>query len=337
MAIPTEVEKVHTRTFKTPRILISRCVEFDHCRYNGDMITSHIVRNLKPDAEFITVCPENDIGLGVPRDPVRIVRRGGEDRLVQPATGRDVTAEMHRFSASFLDALSPVEGVILKSRSPSCGTRDVNVYPKPERSAAIDRTAGLFAGAVQERFPLLPLEDEGRLRNVRIRDHFLTCIFTLADFRLAAASGRTGRLIRFHTQNKFLLMACHQRLQQEMGAIVAGAGDRPFGEAVADYREHLLRALAKAPRYTANINVLMHAMGHFSDRLSRDEKALFLDALEQYRQGFVSICAPKNILKSWIVRFDDPYLGEQTFFAPFPDHLMEISAAEADRGRDFWG
>jgi uncharacterized protein YbgA (DUF1722 family)/uncharacterized protein YbbK (DUF523 family) len=327
---------VRTRTFTTPRILISRCVEFDHCRYNGDMITSHIVKNLKNDAEFIPVCPEYDIGLGVPRDPVRIVRIEGEDRLVQPATGRDVTGEMRRFAASFLASLPPIDGVILKSKSPSCGTGDVNVYPRPERSAAIDKTAGFFAVAVQERFPLLPIEDEGRLRNVRIRDHFLTRIFTLSDFHRAAASGRPDRLIRFHTRNKFLLMAYHQQLQQEMGAIVARAGDQPFGAAVADYREHLLAAVAKAPRYSANINVLMHAMGHFSDRLSHDEKAFFLDTLEQYRQGAASICAPKNILKSWIIRFDDSYLGEQTFFAPFPDHLMEISAAEADRGRDFW-
>jgi uncharacterized protein YbgA (DUF1722 family)/uncharacterized protein YbbK (DUF523 family) len=327
---------LHTRTFGSPRILVSRCVEFDHCRYNGDMITSHIVRKLKHDAEFIPVCPEYDIGLGVPRDPVRIVRIEGEDRLVQPATGRDVTEEMRRFSASCLDSLPPIDGVILKSKSPSCGTRDVNVYPRPERSAAIDKRAGFFAHAVRERFPLLPLEDEGRLRNVRIRDHFLTRIFTLSDFNRAVASGSLGRLIRFHTQNKFLLMAYHQRLQREMGGIIARAGDRSLDDTVADYREHLLSALAKAPRYTANINVLMHAMGHFSDHLSHDEKSFFLDSLEQYRQGTASSCAPKNILKSWIVRFDDTYLGEQTFFAPFPDHLMEISAAEADRGRDFW-
>jgi len=332
----SEVKVVTTHTFLPPHILISRCIEFDHCRYNGDMITSHIVRELKRDAAFIHVCPESDIGLGVPRDPVRIVRIEGENRLIQPATGRDVTEKMQRFSEAFLQSLPPIDGVILKSRSPSCGLKDVNVYPRPERSAAIDRSAGVFAGAVQERFPLLPIEDEGRLRNVRIRDHFLTCIFTLADFDRVASSGRLEQLARFHTQNKLLLMACNQRLQREMGEIVAHAGDQPFASATAQYREHLLATLAKAPRYTANINVLLHALGHVSDRLSHGEKSFFLDSLEQYRQGFASICAPKNILKSWIIRFDDPYLGEQTFFAPFPDHLMEISAAEADRGRDFW-
>ncbi|HDR73649.1 MAG TPA: DUF1722 domain-containing protein [Methanoculleus sp.] len=328
---------VKTRTFISPHILVSRCIEFDHCRYNGDMITSHIVRKLKGDAEFIHVCPENDIGLGVPRDPVRIVRVEGENRLIQPATGRDVTEEMHRFSEAFLHSLPPIDGVILKTRSPSCGIKDVNVYPRPGRSAAIDKSAGFFAGAVQERFPLHPIEDEGRLRNVRIRDHFLTCIFTLSDFDRVETSGRPERLVRFHTRNKFLLMACNQRLQREMGTIIAHGGDQPFASAAAQYRERLLAALARAPPYTANINVLLHALGHVSGHLSRDEKALFLDSLEQYRQGYISICAPKNILKSWIVRFDDPYLGEQTFFAPFPDHLMEISEAETDRGRDFWG
>ena len=210
------------------------------------------------------------------------------------------------------------------------------MYPGPGKSAAIDKAAGLFARAVQEYFPLIPTEDEGRLRNVRIRDHFLTSIFTLSDFDRVEASGRRERLARFHMQNKFLLMACNQQLQREMGAIVAHAGDRSFAAAAASYREHLLAALAGAPRYAANINVLLHALGHVSDRLSADEKSFFLGSLEQYRQGFASICAPKSIFRSWIIRFDDPYLAEQTFFAPFPDHLMELSAAETDRGRNFW-
>ena len=205
------------RHFSRPRVVISRCIEFDPCRYDGSKIPSPSVEHLKPFVDFIPICPEVEIGLGIPRATVRIVRMGDVDHLIQPATGRDVTNDMTSFANRFLDSLPPVDGFILKGGSPTSGTSNVRVYPSAEKSMAIDRTAGFFAREVLKRFSHLPIEDELRLNNARIRDHFLTGIFTLAAFRNVEETLDREALVQFHAANKFLLMACHQKSCERWG------------------------------------------------------------------------------------------------------------------------
>lgn len=227
------------RTFPKPVVVTSRCFEFDACRYSGQTITNNFVEVLVPWVEFRPVCPELEIGLGVPRDPIRIVRKGGERRLVQPSTGRDLTALMREFSARFLGSLGDADGFILKSRSPSCGLGDAKEFPDAENEAASGRGSGFFAGAVMERFPGLAVEDEGRLRNFRIREHFLTELYTLARFRDVRNAGTASALVNFHTDNKLLLMSYSQKEMRALGRITANA--RPFSpaeEAFLDKRPH---------------------------------------------------------------------------------------------------
>ena len=126
-----------------PVVVVSQCLGFAAVRYNGAMLQDDFVRALGEHVRFVQVCPEVGIGLGVPRDPIRIVGKGSERRLVQPATGRDVTAPMERFSRNFLESVEPVDGFILKSRSPSCGIKDVKVHANMEAAATIGKTAGL--------------------------------------------------------------------------------------------------------------------------------------------------------------------------------------------------
>jgi uncharacterized protein YbgA (DUF1722 family)/uncharacterized protein YbbK (DUF523 family) len=316
--------------------VVSKCLGFDHCRYNGDMITSHIVAKLKDYVDFLPICAEVEIGLGVPRNPVRIVLDGGEQRLVQPATGRDFTEDMNAFVASFLDSLESVDGFILKSRSPSCGTKDVRVYPSTGKSGAVEKTSGFFARKLMEQYPSLPIEDEGRLRNARIKDHFLMKLFAFASFRKVGNEGRMNDLVTFHTENKFLLMAYNQTELKKMGRIVANKDHRSFGELIPEYQEHLDKAFSRAPRYTSNINVLMHAMGHFSEDLSDQEKAFFFEWIQKYREGKVSLCPAINTIRSWIIRFGDEYLMGQTFFNPYPEGLMEVDPVHSHVREDLW-
>ncbi|NYT06294.1 MAG: DUF1722 domain-containing protein [Methanomicrobiales archaeon] len=322
------------RTFARPRLLLSRCIEFDRCRWNGDMIASPVVRMLAPEADMVPVCPETEIGLGVPRDPVRLVRAGGDDRLVQPATGRDITAAMGAFAIRFLDAAGSLDGIILKNRSPSCGTGNVRIYAGTASPVVAAKGPGIFARAVLDRYPGLPLEDEGRLRNFRILDHFLTAVFTIADFReLKEAGGGIRRLIRFHAENKLLLSAHNRSLARAMGRIAGGGEQEGM---IPAYEALLLQALARPPRPGAVIDVLLHAAGHFSGRVTAAEKALLLDALGRYRRGQADACAAKSIVRAWIVRFEDGYLDRQTFFAPYPDTLFARDAEIPGHGRDLW-
>lgn len=324
------------QTFARPRVVVSRCIEFDHCRWNGDMIRSEVVERMKEHVEFVPVCAEAEIGLGVPREPVRLVGEGEEVRLVQHETGRDVTEMMTGFTASFLDGLGEVDGFLLKSRSPSCGIKGVKIYSSMKGGASFGTTAGLFAEAVLSRHPDLPVEDEGRLRNRRIREHFLVRLFTLAGFREARAHGDLQVLSEFHARNKFLLMAYSQKELQTLGRVVANQERRPLEEIFAIYELHLRAALKNPPKATSRTNVLFHALGYFKDSLSPEEKAFFLETVEHYRKNEVTICPNLTILRSWIVRFGIDYLAEQTFFSPLPPGLMEVPPDLSQDQRDYW-
>lgn len=318
-------------TFETPRVVISKCLDFEACRYNGQVIPYDLVPELGAFVEWVPVCPEVEIGLGVPRDPIRIVGSNGGERLVQPTTGLDVTRSMENFTDTYLDESRAVDGFILKSRSPSCGIRDVKAYKTAEHRSPDGRTRGLFGGAVVDRFPNAAIEDEGRLRNYVIREHFLTKLFARARFRAVARSGRIRDLIDFQTQNKLLLMAYSQVQMREMGRLVANAKQMPTSELLEAYSDGLGRAMAKAPRYTSNINVMMHAAGYFSKRLSRSEKAFFGRELQRYRERRVPLSTLLGILRAWVIRFDEPYLKTQTFFEPYPEQLMSLT--DSGKGR----
>jgi len=320
------------RAFPKPVIIVSKCIEFAACRYNGLMISSDVVRKLKPYVEFQPICPEVEIGLGIPRDPIRIVADGDELRLIQPTTGLDITEKMKAFTTSFLKAVPHVDGWILKHRSPSCGIGDVKVYPGPGKSSATGKTSGLFSREVLEKFPHLPCEDEGRLTNFKIREHFLIKLFTFADFYQVQQSQSMKELVEFQSRNKLLLMAYHQTELRLLGRIVANPQKNAVADVMRDYEVHLWNAFLRPARSTANINVLMHALGYFSKQLTSREKAFFLDALEQYRNGKIPLSVPANLLRSWIIRFEEKYLLPQTFFSPYPDELMEIS--DSGKGRD---
>ena len=217
-------------TFSTPNVVVSRCLGFDHCRYNGQIIAAPFVQKMRDHVNFTTVCPEVACGLGVPRDFLRLVTVDGETRLLQPNAGLDHTQRMQAVVNSLLDDLTDVDGFILKNRSPSCGFKDVKIYANAKKGAAASRGSGMFGGAVLDHYPNLAIEDEGRLNNFRIREHFLTQLYTLAAFRQVKATGQMKDLVQFQAENKLLLMAYHQTELRKMGRIVANHDKRPFAD-----------------------------------------------------------------------------------------------------------
>jgi len=306
-----------------PIIVVSRCLDFEACRYNGQVIPNAFIRRLAAHATLIPVCPEVEIGLGVPREPIRLIRQGDGVRAIQVATGQDVTERLVGFAERFRETLSEVDGFILKSRSPSCGIRDAKVFPSVESEAACGRRAGLFAEVMLRRFPGLAIEDEERLNDEAIREHFLTKLFTFARFRQVAKAGSVAALVHFHATHKFLLMAQSQKELRAMERLVAQAAHRPLLEVIAEYRQHLQRALQRTARRTAWVNVFQYGFGYVSKQLTAREKALFQQTLEKYRRGRLPASAVLSLLRAWIVRFEVGYLLAQTFFEPYPDDLRE--------------
>jgi uncharacterized protein YbgA (DUF1722 family)/uncharacterized protein YbbK (DUF523 family) len=320
---------MRARPFLRPRLGVSRCIEFDHCRYNGAIIASEVVRRLREHADMVPVCPEVDIGLGVPRDPIRIVVCEGERHLVQPSTGRDVTSTMDKFSANFLDGLGPVDGFILKSRSPSCGAVDVRTYDGDSEVIVTRRSAGMFGQRVMERLSGLPVEDEARLRNIKLGEHFLTRAFTLREFRELGPDSGMVDLIEFHTRNKLLLMMYSQAELRTLGRLVANPQGRGAGPSLDEYGAHLRKALLRPPRCTSPVNVLMHTFGYFSDRLNHEERELFMTQLDMYREARIPLSVCLAIMRTYIARFDVPYLREQSFFQPFPAGILAVGVTDS--------
>ena len=317
--------------FPRPIIIVSQCLGFAHCRYDGQTIENPFVPRFQEFVEFRPVCPEVEIGLGIPRKPIRIVTVEGKNRLYQPATDRDVTQKMETFVDSFLNSLAEVEGFFLKSRSPSCGMQDVKIYPGFENVARAFKGSGFFGGEVLRRFDGLPVEDEGRLRNFTIRENFLTKLFTFARLRDVKKSRSMKALIDFHTTHKLMLMGYNQTQMRALGKIVANQEQSGFDAVVSAYEHHLKLALASIPKFTAMINVLMHAFGGFKEVLSKEEKQFFLESLEEYRDERIPLSAVLHVLRAWAIKHNNAYLLTQTFMEPYPHELVEMT--DSGKGR----
>ncbi|MDD1678311.1 MAG: DUF523 and DUF1722 domain-containing protein [Methanomicrobiales archaeon] len=307
------------REFIQPRILVSRCIEFEACRYNGAMISSETVKKLQNIAEMYPVCPEMEIGLGVPREPIRLVEKGDMARLIQPATGRDITEEMHTFAEWFLKSLPPLDGFILKDRSPSCGLKNVPIYGGIGESEPKIRGNGLFAQEIVSRFPLIPLANERDLTGNRLRGHFLTQIYTIAEFRAVRNHEITKNLLQFHAENKYLLSAYHRTEYNTLTALATNRSERSFDVVMKEYEEHLLQALSRPPRVTSHLAVLRHALTHFEDAsIPPQDREKVKALLEAYRTGAKPLSAPCTLIREWIVKYDEDYLSQQTYFEPYP-------------------
>jgi len=319
------------RKFPKPVVVTSKCFEFDACRYNGVMIPNNFVQKLEPFVTFKPVCPEVEIGLGVPRDIIRVVEKNGKKKLVQPTTGKELSNKMYKFAVGFLNSLETVDGFILKSRSPSCGITDTKFFSDSENPSPTGRGSGLFAEKVIERYPGAAIEDEGRLMNFTIREHFLTKLYTLAGFREVKAKNSMKALMDFQSDNKFIFMSYNQREMRALGKIAGNQDKLQIEEVISKYEEHLHKAISKNPRRSSHINTLMHGLGYFSKKLTSKEKAYFLDLLEDYRNHKIPLSAINSVLQSWIIKYDENYLARQTFFAPYPKELVEIS--DSGKGR----
>jgi len=317
--------------FPRPKIVISKCLGFEACRFNGETIRDTFVSRLGPYVDFHTVCPEVEIGLGTPRPAVRLVTSPQGMRMIQPSSGADLSDSMRRFSSEFLDSLKEIDGFVLTHRSPSCGIGDAKYYAGPEKGAAIGKTSGLFAEAVVRRFSHLAIEDDGRLLNLRIREHFLTRIFAFAKLRALRHSISMRAIVQFHAAHKYILLSYSEKKMRQLGNIVANPGKESPRRILDLYAAAFHEALAEPPKTAPQINVLMHALGYFSKELSSREKRHFLDALESYRHGRVPVLSISNILWSWALRFDRAYLLEQAYFRPFPEGLMAIE--DSGKGR----
>jgi len=289
------------------------------------------VEKLKNFVKFIPVCPEVEIGLDVPRNPVRLVKdKQGHARMVQPATDQDVTENMTTFSHHFLSSLENVDGFILKHRSPSCGPGDVKLYVGAHQATTHGKTQGLFAHHVSAMFPYHPLEDEGRLKNFKLREYFLTRIYTFSRFRRVKEKRQIHALTQFHAAHKYLFMAYDQHLMRELGNIAANPEQRDVKTVLQHYEAKMQVLLSNDPTRKSIINVLYHLQGYFSETTSPQESKFFEESIQMYRDKRIPLSSVIMIIHSWALREQQDYLLNQVFLQPFPQELIELK----DSGRE---
>jgi Uncharacterized conserved protein len=294
------------------------------------MIPSETVARLRTMTEMYAVCPEVDVGLGVPRAPLRLIEKSDGLHLIQPATGRDISQEMQGFAERFLKSIPSLEGFILKERSPSCGPRGAGVYKGPDDTGPVIHGSGLFAMEVLPRYPRIPMVTEKDLTDPRLRDHFLTQIYILAEFRAVRNHETTKNLLQFHAENKYLLNAYHRTEYRTLTVLATNRDERSFDVVMREYEEHLLHAIARPPRVTSHLKVMRHALTHFTEAaIPRSERNKLEALLEAYRRGERSLSAPRTVIREWIVTYDEDYLSQQTYFDPYPSALSSIDPLTA--------
>lgn len=305
-----------------PRIVLSKCINLEAVRYNGGIVSDDFVRKLGTYVDFIPVCPEVSIGMGIPRPPV-ILTKGDNNtiRMLEPRTFIDYTENMMQFSKEFLKDLKDVDGFLFKAKSPSCGVQDCYVYDT-DRKKILGRTSGLFAKTAAELFPELPIEDEARLRDYWLKYHFLTRIFAFCDLRNNFIEAKTIReLLHFHTRYKYLLMLYNQKKLKEMGNLLANWKHPGLKGVKAAYCILFKKAFQRKPPIRSHYNVMEHIFGHFSDKLNRAEKVHFRALLQKFSEERVVFTTLLEILRQFAYRFDDSFLAEQVYLYPFPVEL----------------
>ncbi len=306
------------------RIGVSSCllgaeVRFDGGHKRNDFVTGVFGRFV----EFVPVCPEFELGLGVPRESLRLTRAAGELRMVGNRSGADHTAAMNQFAARRVAALAREElsGYVLKKDSPSCGMERVRVYGAGGTPARDGR--GLLAAALIERYPHLPVEEEGRLNDPRLRENFIERVFAYRRLRDCFARRWTaGGLVAFHTAHKLQLLAHSPRIYAELGRTVARAKALDRNELRERYEREFMGAMAKVVTPARQVNVLQHIAGYFRDHLDAESRRELAALIDDYRGGLVPLIVPITLMRHYVRRFAIAYLAGQVYLEPHPKELM---------------
>lgn len=307
------------------RLGVSRCLLGENVRYDGGhQLDRFVAHTLGAYVEFAPVCPEVECGMPVPREAVRLAGDPERPRLVGRESGRDFTGQMESWAARRLDALAGegLCGFIFKSGSPSSGLERIKVYPAEGGKQPVSyKGVGVFARMFLERFPGLPVEDDGRLRDMKLRENFVERIFAVRRWREVLARQSMGALVDFHTRHKLLILSHSTELYREMGRLVAQGKALDRAELVAAYEALLLRALRLLATPKKHANVLAHCLGYFKKQLGPDEKQEMLEVIESYRAGQTPLIVPMTLLNHYVRKYAESYLAGQAYLNPHPAEL----------------
>lgn len=310
-------------TDNTIKIGISACLQGQKVRYNGGHKASHLcIEVLSRHFDFIGLCPEQAIGLGTPRQPIRLVGDPYNSRAVGTVNSDlDVTDALRACGHRAAEQLRDISGYILMQKSPSCGMERVKVY-RDNGYPANGGGRGLFATALMQARPDLPVEEDGRLHDPVLRENFITRVFAYAEWQQLQAQGLTRKAVMdFHARYKYQLMANNREQYKALGQAVAQSADIPLQAFAARYFTQFMEALKKPANRGSHTNVLQHLSGYLKRALSKTDKQELQRLIDQYRKGIVPLVVPITMIKYHFRRYPDAYIERQAYLQPHPEEL----------------
>ena len=306
------------------RLGISTCLLGETVRYDGGhKLDRFLTDTLGQYVQYVPVCPEVECGLGVPRESMHLEGNPDSPRLVTIHTKQDMTDPMVQWARKRVVDLEKEDlcGFVFKSDSPSSGMERVKVYN--ETGMPVKKGVGLFAKIFMDHFPLLPVEDEGRLHDPGLRENFIERIFTLKRWReVLDRKESRGNVVDFHTRHKLLILSHSPKHYQTMGKLVAKAKDLPLKELYQKYQTLLMESLGLKTTPKKNANVLQHMMGYFKEQLSSDEKQELLEVVDHYRKEYLPLIVPITLISHYVRKYDQLYLKQQVCLNPHPLELQ---------------
>jgi uncharacterized protein YbgA (DUF1722 family)/uncharacterized protein YbbK (DUF523 family) len=315
--------KARTPPARPIRVGISSCLLGQEVRFDGGHKRDRFLADtLGQYVEWVPVCPEVEMGLGTPREPIRLIRRGGEVHLVGTTTATDVTEGMRSYAAAKVTALQgeDLSGYVLKKGSPSCGMELVRLYGT--RGAPARTGRGLFAGALLEKFPSLPVEEEGRLRDPRLRENWVERLFAYRRLR-DLWSGRWTRrhLVAFHAAHKLVLLSHSTEAYRSLGRLVARNRAMERAALRSRYENGFMRALAILATHGRHANVLRHVAGYFKNDLDATARKELAGLIGDFRQGLVPLVVPLALVAHYVRHYDVAEFQGQIYLSPQPREM----------------
>lgn len=307
----------------TPKIGISACLLGNPVRFNGGHKQSSLCSDvLARHVEFVPLCPEVAIGLGTPREPIRLV--GEPDNPRARGTVRselDVTDALAAYGRQMATQLDDISGYILMQKSPSCGMERVKVYRDNGHTVPGGGT-GIFARALMEARPDLPVEEDGRLNDPVLRENFLTRVYAYAQWQRLVQTGLTRKaIVDFHSRYKYQLMAAHPQQYRALGRMVANLRDCSVQEFAPGYFSQFMQALKRPATRGTHSNVLQHLSGYLKNALAPEDRREMRRLIDQYRAGIVPLVVPLTLLKHHFRRHPHHYIERQAYLQPHPEDL----------------
>jgi len=305
------------------RLGISRCLLGHEVRFDGGHKRDEFLTDIFGRyVEWVPVCPEVEAGLGTPREAMRLVGDPQHPRLITIKSAKDHTEALEGMTVDRLRSLKDLDlsGYVFKKDSPSCGVQRVRIFNRhgmPSRNGT-----GLLARAFMERFPMVPVEEEGRLCDPVLRDNFIERVFCYHRWQqLTRYPVTRSDIVKFHTVHKYLLLAHSRQLYQHLGRLVAQADRYQPKDLIKAYGKIYMDALAVTATRRKHVNVLQHLIGHMKCRLTKSERSEIDSLIEDYRQGLVPLVVPLTLLKHYVVRYEISYLRDQIYLNPHPKEL----------------